>query len=241
MAKDSYWFKHDSTAGRGLRMRKMAHIYNHWGKGVYWDVLEVLRDQNGYKFERDNTSLQMLCDLIGCKDEGKFLEWFDECLKLGLFEVEGNVFYCPILSENMQNWEIKKLNGSKGGRPKKSEIKPNLEPNLNLNKTIREEKIIEEKKKEDDSISGGNDFDFYATEIAKPENSIWVDNVYMKLKLKRGSLGTLLKDFKNHLGIKEQSHRTLKDFKDHFYNWLNTQERIGKLKQHDTSRPKIAL
>ena len=48
--KDSYWFKHDSTAGRGLKMRKMAHIYSHWGKGIYWDVVEILRDQDCYRF-----------------------------------------------------------------------------------------------------------------------------------------------------------------------------------------------
>ena len=91
--KDAYWFKHDSTSGRGLRMRKMAHIYGHWGKGVYWDVIEILRDQSNYCFDSDDSSLQMLSDLIGCKDDIKFLSWFRDCIKLELFMVQKNKFY----------------------------------------------------------------------------------------------------------------------------------------------------
>jgi len=99
MAKDSYWFKHDSTAGRGLRMRKMAHIYGHWGKGVYWDVIEILRDQAGYKFDYDDSSLQMLCDLIGCKDEPKFMSWMRDCVQIDLFQVSKGKFFSAILAE----------------------------------------------------------------------------------------------------------------------------------------------
>lgn len=112
MAKDSYWFRHDSTAGRGLRMRKMAHIYGHWGKGVYWDVIEILRDQSNYCFDSDESSLQMLCDLIGCKDEPKFISWFKDCIKIELFLIQDGKFFSEILCENMANWEVKKRNGS---------------------------------------------------------------------------------------------------------------------------------
>lgn len=139
--KDSYWFRHDSTAGRGLKMRKMAHVYGHWGKGVYWDVCEILRDQENYRFEKDESSLQMLADLIGCKDEKKFLSWFNDSVKFGLFSIEKEYFISPALSEVMSRWEASKSNGSKGGRPKKeTEKKPrkNLTNNLtnNLDETI---------------------------------------------------------------------------------------------------------
>lgn len=113
MAKDSYWFKHDSTAGRGTRMRKMAFIYGHWGKGIYWDVIEILRDQSDYKFELDNESLRLLADLIGCKDEQKFINWFNDCVRLDLLQVSDNYFYSQVLCENMGVWESKKTNGSK--------------------------------------------------------------------------------------------------------------------------------
>ncbi len=149
MAKDAYWFKHDSTAGRGLRMRKMAHIYSHWGKGVYWDVIEILRDQSNYCFDSDDSSLQMLADLIGCKDESKFLSWFRDCIKFELFIIQENKFFSEVLCINMEIWESKKGNGSKGGRPKKTEtitetiteLKPNIKANRNHNRI--EDNIIE--------------------------------------------------------------------------------------------------
>lgn len=142
--KDSYWFRHDSTAGRGLRMRKMAHIYGHWGKGIYWDVIEILRDQANYCFDSDDSSLQMLCDLIGCKDESRFLSWFKDCVKYELFVVQENKFFSEVLCRNMANWENKKTNGSKGGRPPKTETKPNTKPKRKLNETIREDNIRED-------------------------------------------------------------------------------------------------
>lgn len=111
--KDSYWFRHDSNAGRGLKMRKMAHIHNHWGKGVYWDVCEVLRDQSGYKFESNEDSLKMLCDIIGCKEVDRFLIWFKDCIKYELFIDEGGYFYSDIQVKHMAIWETKKTNGAK--------------------------------------------------------------------------------------------------------------------------------
>ena len=153
MAKDSYWFRHDSSAGRGTRMRKLAFIYGHWGKGVYWDVIEMLRDQANYKYPSDEFDLKMLADLIGCKDDTKFINWFNDCVKYELFVIEKGMFYSEVLCNNMKRWESSKTNGSKGGRP--DEEKPKLKPKLNLNdnptdnptETIIEEKSIEEKKK----------------------------------------------------------------------------------------------
>jgi len=151
MAKDSYWFRHDSTAGRGTRMRKIAFIYSHWGKGVYWDVIELLRDQEDYKFSSDEFDLKMLADLIGCKDENKFLDWFNDCVKFGLLTIEDNYFFSEVLCDNMKRWESSKSNGSKGGRPPKEKPKKNLDanPTNNLDETIIEEDSIEDKKTED--------------------------------------------------------------------------------------------
>ena len=153
MSKDSYWFKHDSSAGRATRMRKMAFIYSHWGKGIYWDVIEVLRDQEGYRYSSELFDLRMLCDLIGCKDETKFLNWYADCVKFELFIEENGMFFSEVLCGNMKRWEVSKSNGSKGGRPVAEKPKRNQANNQtnnlnnNLNETIREEKRREEKSK----------------------------------------------------------------------------------------------
>ena len=153
--KDSYWFKHDSTAGRGLKMRKMAHIYSHWGKGIYWDVVEILRDQDCYRFQCDESSLQLLADLIGCKHETRFINWFNDCVRIGLFAIKDKYFYCEPLSLNMVVWETKKTNGGKGGRPVKQVVTKEInriktetitESLANQNHKIREDKIIYSKE-----------------------------------------------------------------------------------------------
>ena len=121
MSKKSFWFKHDASIGRDLNMRKMVFIYGHWGKGVFWDVCEMLCTSIEYKYPNDEFELKLLADLIGCKEEDKFIEWYKKCVELDIFKVEETFFYSPMILEVMEEFERKKNNGSKGGRPKKNQ------------------------------------------------------------------------------------------------------------------------
>ena len=95
--------------------------------------MEILRDSATYTHSSDEFDLKMLADLIGCKDAGKFLEWYQNCIKFNLLAEDKNRFYSPALSRVMGVWDTKKENGKKGGRPKK--IKTEIKPKLNLNET----------------------------------------------------------------------------------------------------------
>lgn len=143
--KDSYWFRHDSSAGRGLKIRRLQYKYKHWGKGIYWDVVEVLREQEGYCYEYSEEALHALRELLGVPIEVKinddtlsFTGCIEECINLGLLKLNNGKIHCPPLSKNMVKWESCKSNGSKGGRPggKKPKKKPT--------KTITKEKKIKE-------------------------------------------------------------------------------------------------
>jgi len=166
MAKDSYWFKHDSTAGRGTRMRKMTFIYGHWGKGVYWDVIEILREQDGYSFGNDELSLQMLADLIGCKDVQKFINWYNDCVKINLLQTSENVFFSEVLNENMLRWESKKNAGIQSATKRKqrnvNETSTEVPTKRQRNVKIREEKSIEDKIIEDNKHPSESEFLEYA-------------------------------------------------------------------------------
>lgn len=138
VAKDSYWFRHDSTAGRGLKFRKLQHIYGHEGKGIYWDVIEILREQEKYEYECDSSSLQMLCDIIGHKDVTRFMNWFNECVRLELLVKTDTKFFSPALTESMVFWEKQRKNGKQGGRnPDVSQIEAKTNPNGNPELTMR--------------------------------------------------------------------------------------------------------
>lgn len=87
------------------------------------------------------------------------------------------------------------------------------------------------------------DADFYKSEIADSSHQMWRENFYMKFKLKQGALSQLLDNFNIHLGLKDQSElpKNLKDYKDHFYNWCNVQDRLGKIDEYKKGKKQGAL
>lgn len=53
--------------------------------------------------------------------------------------------------------------------------------------------------------------------------------IYMKLKIKKGSLTPLLSEFKGQLIIDQKLHKSTLELRKHFNNWLNKQESVGRL------------
>jgi len=218
MAKDSYWFKHDSTAGRGTRMRKMAFIYGHWGKGIYWDVIEILRDQSGYKFELDDESLRLLADLIGCKDEAKFINWFNDCLRLDLLQTDENHFFSLVLLENMGVWETKKGNGSKA-KSKRNESETEAKP---------KHKIIEDKIRVDNNKQ------------TLFKNSIYFDKAKFKESFPEWSTEKLKHYYDSALDWSDSKGKLMKDWKATIRGWARKDEQEGKIK-FDVKKPTITI
>ena len=219
MAKDSYWFKHDSTAGRGTRMRKMAFIYGHWGKGIYWDVIEILRDQSGYKFELDDESLRLLADLIGCKDEAKFINWFNDCVRLDLLQTDENHFFSLVLLENMGVWETKKGNGSKA-KSKRNESEIEAKP---------KHKIIEDKIR----VDNNNKQTLF-------KNSIYFDKAKFKEAFPEWSTEKLKHYYESALDWSESKGKLMKDWKATIRGWARKDEQEGKIK-FDVKKPTITI
>ena len=56
-----------------------------------------------------------------------------------------------------------------------------------------------------------------------------IESMYMRLKIKHGSLTPLLIDFKNHLIEENREHGTTEELFINFKNWVNVQDRIKKL------------
>jgi len=143
---------------------KIRVIYDFWGVGIYWTLIEFLREQKDYKYEYSESNMQILCDIIGCKDLSKFNNFIKDSVKFDLFKVEYNLFFSQSLINKMSKWETCKANGSKPKIPKEQpEEKPNgseieakwkrnrsqIEAKWKPNGSIRGEYIIEEEKKEE--------------------------------------------------------------------------------------------
>lgn len=72
----------------------------------------------------------------------------------------------------------------------------------------------------------------FVDEVKNGEHEQAIEMMYLNLKLKKGSLSPLLKEFKGQLVISQKLHKTTLELRVHFYNWLNTQNTVGKLDQY---------
>ena len=231
--KDSYWFRHDSSAGRGLKLRKIQYLYGHWGKGIYWDVVEILRDSASYSHSAQEFDLRMLADLIGCKDSDKFLEWYQNCVKFNLLAEDKKRFFSPALSRVMGVWDTKKENGKKGGRPKK--IKTEIKPKLNLNET-------ELKANQNHKIIEHNS-------ILKENKIKEIINIFSQTDYKQNEIiyktnkDELIKHLQRFLEIKKDSdqfkNKQYGNIISWFWNWCNSTSKPKQTNQNE-SAPWIA-
>lgn len=97
MSKTKNWFKHPISAGNDIGMQKMCLTYGHWGKGIYWDVVEVLGESDNYQYPLNTDSAKKLFQLIRGDDFEKFRYWFKNCIDLGLFIMEEGKFHSKFL------------------------------------------------------------------------------------------------------------------------------------------------
>jgi hypothetical protein len=118
-----------------------------------------------------------------------------------------------------------KANGKKGGRPKKEETQIT--------------QAFLEKPKKADSVSVNvsvndinNIYNRFVDEVKSGGFDSRIESMYMRLKIKQGSLTPLLIDFKHHLIEEDREHKTTNDLFLNFKNWLNVQDRIKKLDKY---------
>ena len=81
-----------------------------------------------------------------------------------------------------------------------------------------------------------NIYNKFIDEVKEGKHNQATEQMYMRLKIKKGSLTPLLKDFKGQLIIDQTIHKNTLELRKHFNNWLNTQERVGKLKEYKTTK-----
>lgn len=178
MAKETYYFSHDSNAIVDTKILNMRSDYGMEGYGLFWAIIEMLRNEENYKLEYSNNTYRAVKTLTNTTIDVE--QYINDCINdYQLFKAEDGFFYSNSLMRRMQEKDNKKRinqeNGKLGGRPRKTEIKSNgfeSETQKNQNK-IKENKEKENKEKEitttvvDDSC--GDDLqkivDFYENNI----------------------------------------------------------------------------
>ena len=110
MAKDAYYFSHDSNAKDDPKCVLLIEQLGLEGYGIYWILIEMLRDQPGYKYplnlipaiaRRYNTTNEKMKTVIS---------------NYGLFEIDDHDFFSLSLMERMGHLDRKRELASIAGK-----------------------------------------------------------------------------------------------------------------------------
>lgn len=107
MSKDAYYFSHDSNARYDPKILAMRSAFGMEGYGRYWSLIEILRDEDGYKLKKtkhlyDALAMQMQCDRNAAQ------EYVDACInEFGLLHEDDNYIWSDSLINRMDNKDKK--------------------------------------------------------------------------------------------------------------------------------------
>ena len=149
----------------------------------------------------------------------------NELIEEGVIDLDNNIIIIKFLDAQHEiatkSSKTNSINGSKGGRPRKinpikTENKPNALIPLSQTKGIREDKIKEDK------IT--STYEKFVADIKKGGFQTRIESLYMRLRLKKGSLTPLLEEFRLHILEENRTHKDTNEFFKNFKNWLNTKD-----------------
>ena len=108
--KDAYYFPHDSNARNDQRLMKIRMQYGMEGYGIYFGIIEILREQYQYTLyigDIKAISFDLRVDLEKIEDI---------ILNYNLFKVEGDLFYSKSLKRRLECMDEKKKKRVEAGR-----------------------------------------------------------------------------------------------------------------------------
>jgi hypothetical protein len=112
--KDAYYFSHDANARNDPKVLKMRSVYGMKGYGCYWIIVEMLREQNNYKFNLDD--LETIAMQSKCKLD-YIQKLIGDCIeKYKLFKKNRNYFWSNSLLKRMKIMEEKKEKARKAAK-----------------------------------------------------------------------------------------------------------------------------
>lgn len=154
--KNDQYFPHDATAGNNIKLMILIESEGAKGYGVYWFLLEFLRQQTDYKGK-----LKML-DMLARRIKTTRIIVKRIITEYGLFVVEDGMFFSPGLTERMQPLEHKRATKSEQCRRAAGSKW------LKISKTDDAGALQEEERKEEKRISSLNPSGTRAAEEENP-------------------------------------------------------------------------
>jgi len=193
MAKEAYYFSHDSNARNDEKILSLRMDLGMEGYGIYWSIVEMLRDANNYTMR---THYERIAFELHTESEKvrSVINDYD------LFIIDGTTFYSESLKTRMKKKEEKSLKASESAKKRWS--------NTNAMRTHSERNAIkgkESKEKESINIPTLDEFISYAK-----ENELYRENLLYSIKAK----------YKSWLdaGWKDGNNQKIKNWKNKLNN-----------------------
>ena len=230
----SRYFPHSSNARNTDKMINLRMQHKAAGYGVYFMILERLREEPEYMSVKDYNMIAF--DL---RVDASLIKSVVEDFGLFVFTEDGKYFYSENFKHRMEimDSKTKKLSesGKKGNEKrwgKKNEFiatqsPPDCHP-IKKASQIKENKI---NKNNNPPYSPPTDSseDFTSVlslselrEIISTDDQ-WKDAIGMRYKIDIQSVNTFIETFFQHLNCSGETLKSLKDFKHHFTSWLSIQ------------------
>ena len=165
MKKDAYYFPHDSNATEDPKMMLLIDELGMEGYGIFWMLLESLRNQKDYKYPVK--FLKSLCRMKNA-DKETVLKVIND---YELFVMEEDFFFSDSFLKRMKAIDERRArlseNGRKGGKKTQSQkrnsskasskastpVQQEFKQNSSDAKAIKEKEIKEKEIKEDNSLT----------------------------------------------------------------------------------------
>ncbi len=106
MSKETYYFSHDSNAITDTKILNMRADYGLEGYGLFWAIIEMLRNEEDYKLELDKNTYRAIKTLTNTDiDIEKYIK---DCINdYQLFMIQDNKFYSNSLLRRMSEKDKK--------------------------------------------------------------------------------------------------------------------------------------
>jgi DnaD/phage-associated family protein len=172
VAKEAYYFSHDSNARHDPKITAMRGVYGSEGYGWWWMLVEMMREADEYKLDIKSKyafnayAMQLQCE---CNAIASFVH---DCInEFNLFSSDGEYFWSESLLRRMEIRDVKskKARESANARWKKQQKDANaLDDDANASKmdALKESKRKEIKGKENikDTTTTVNPFRLFESE-----------------------------------------------------------------------------
>jgi hypothetical protein len=167
MAKEAYYFSHDSNARSDPKILEMRSVYKSMGYGWYWMIIELMREQEDYSLSMQGKYVWNAFALQVDATAEEIKAFVEDCInEFKLFESDGTKFWSKSLRSRMKIKEDKSEKARKSAearwnKPSKqaNEEETQCEGNANASKNdaIKESKVKEIKVNILDGYTGNKD------------------------------------------------------------------------------------